>query len=135
MNNNYIKEALDVCKFSLEKLAITGTEPEITMKNFEKWVQEVTDKKIPIFIGWPVAFDWMFVTYYFENFLGRSPFYYNQYIDMRSLCMGYSGKSWKDSNPEDFVQEPVNKNPHNALQDAIAQAEIFERLMKKIRQK
>jgi hypothetical protein len=76
----------------------------------------------------------MFVNDYFHRYLGRNPFGHNA-LDMKALYMGLKridavGKV-RGSIDRDFPRDhPLT---HNAVQDAIDQARLFNRILAEIR--
>ncbi len=123
--------ALQVAHLDLEALYATGVDPARAMADFEDWIHRVTphDSR-PIFVGYPLAFDWMFVAYYFHRFLGHNPFGING-LDIKSY---YSGLYGLDIYPvgreaREFQRLPPLRLTHNAREDAIAQAELFKQLL------
>lgn len=134
VNDNYIQEVLNVTGFSMEELKKNGTEPKKAMGNFEKWIKtEAAPNSRAVFVSFG-TFDWMFVQYYFYKYLGRKPFGFNS-IDIKSYYMGMTDCDWKGTtkkrirkaNPRLTSQR---KHTHNALDDAIGQAELFEKMLK-----
>jgi DNA polymerase III epsilon subunit-like protein len=124
---NFNPESLAVAGLDLEWLAKQGTAPADAMQAFDAWLCEVTPRDgLPIFAAYPLAFDWMFVAYYFERFLGRNPFGYSGF-DVKSYYMGLTGEPWAvNSIARRFPRLPALT--HNARQDAIVQAELLSEL-------
>lgn len=127
ITKNFDAQALAVCGLELEQLEREGIEPARAMADFEAWLKRVTPRATAmIFCGYPLAFDWMFVAYYFHRFLGRNPFGYSGF-DFKSYYMGVTGADRVDINiKQDFG--PAPDLTHNAREDAIAQAELLKRL-------
>ena len=128
---NFLPEALQVAGFDLADLARRGAEPADAMAQFEEWLKRVTPSgQTPVFVGYPLAFDWMFVAYYFQRFLGRNPFGITG-VDIKSYYSGMSGLPWSASGMRNMPPEFAASAPltHNAREDAIAQAEVFARLL------
>ena len=128
---NAVPEALAVTGFDLARLAREGTEPAQAMDDFEAWLARVTPAgRAPIFVAYPLAFDWMFVAYYFHRFLGRNPFGIGG-VDIESYYAGLFGTSWPQ--PGQDVVEPAFLEQlalcHDARADAVAQAALFARLL------
>ncbi len=130
INDRFIPEALAVSGFSLEQLKISGIEPGKGIKSFCKWIEDTATKLMPVFVGFNAPFDWQFINWYFHVFLGRNPFGINA-IDVKAYYMGFSGSTWVNTSSSRLPSwlQPADHKKHNALEDAIAQAEIFNRLL------
>lgn len=129
LSKNFEPRALAVAGFDMERLEREGIEPQRAMSEFDAWLKRVTPRESqPIFCGFPLAFDWMFVAYYFHRFLGRNPFGYSGF-DFKSFTMGLRGARWKESSLEQQLDLGLALT-HNAREDAIVQAELMERLFR-----
>ena len=136
INDRFIPEALAVCGFSLEQLKISGIEPGKGMKSFYEWIEDEATDLMPVFVGFNAPFDWQFINWYFHVFLGSNPFGINA-IDIKAYYMGFSGSIWVNTSSSRLPSwlQPADHKKHNALDDAIAQAEIFSRLLSASRPK
>lgn len=136
INDNCLSEALKVSGLTFEQLTATGINPAEAMSSFQNWVQRVTDNQRMVFVGFNASFDWSFVNWYFHVFLGENPFGIGA-LDIKSYYMGLSGCLWQETTssrlPLSF--QPSHRQSHNALDDAIAQAEIFKKLLQAARQR
>jgi DNA polymerase III epsilon subunit-like protein len=124
-------KALEVAGLSLEDLARDGLEPTEGMRAFGEWVATVTGPQgVPVFVGFNAPFDWSFVNYYFIKYLGNNPFGFAA-LDIKSLYMGAVHSSWSDTRSSVIAAalKPSRKGDHNALHDALYQAEIFRLIM------
>jgi DNA polymerase III alpha subunit (gram-positive type) len=96
-----------------------------------QWVDAVAAGRRPILVAYPVAFDWMFLHWYFETFGGSSPFGHNGAVDIRSLYMGAAaapfGRSSKRSIPASLQARTAHT--HHALEDAIEQGQLFVNIL------
>ena len=92
--------------------------------------------RVPIFVAYPVAFDFGFYNYYAHRFVGRSAFGFVG-LDMASLAMGFNGGAYDDQIkkkwPDEWVKPADRVAIHHALDDARQQADIFRRMMRTIR--
>jgi DNA polymerase III epsilon subunit-like protein len=128
---NFQSDALAVAGFDLDALARSGVEPVRALAQFDEWLAQVTPRdQQPVFVAYPLAFDWMFVSYYFHRFLHRNPFGISG-VDVKSFYAGMMGTPWMASGKLDMEPEFSADLPltHNALEDAIAQANLFARLL------
>lgn len=127
ITRNLDPEALAVAGLDPEQLEREGTEPATAMREFAAWLEQVTPPdNTPVFAAYPLAFDWMFVAYYFHRFLGRNPFGYSGF-DINSFYMGLTGEGWRGTPVKQMLNFEMDLT-HNAREDAVAQAELTERL-------
>lgn len=129
------QNALAVTGLSLDDLARTGDTPQHVMAAFRDWIVQETGEGTPIFVGLNAGFDWSFVNYYFHRFVGENPFGFAP-LDIKSLYMGATGCTWREtrSSAMSAVLKPTRHGSHNALDDALAQAELFTLLRTRLRQ-
>ena len=106
--------------------------PEQAMRDFELWLRGLNVR--PIFMAWPATFDFPFVEYYAQRFLGKSLFGHSG-ICARSFAMAHlKEKSWLSQNisMRYFYKKwpPTEKSlKHDPLNDAIRQGELFCRVL------
>ena len=131
LNGNFDPEALRVSSLSLNDLQTNGATPADTMSRFRDWVSDVCREKKAVFVGFNAVFDWSFVNWYFHEFLGSNPFGHGA-IDIKSYYMGLWRTTWNETRSSrlDANFQPHLQKTHNALDDAKAQAEIFDKLLK-----
>ena len=98
--------------------------PKTGMTNYVNWLNQLPGR--PIFVGYPVAFDYSYVVYYLERFTGKNPFRFAA-IDLRSLMMGLQKASFENSSKQHWPVEWFEDKPHThvALDDAIEQGTVF----------
>jgi len=99
-------------------------EPESAMNNYLKWLKELPGR--PVFVGYPVAFDFLFVYWYLIRFTGESPFSHSA-LDIKTYAMALLKKPYRDSTKRNMPKEWFDKLPHThlALDDAIEQGALF----------
>lgn len=127
-------KALEISGLSLETLARTGLAPVVAMEQFERWAGKLAgDDGNIVFVGFNAPFDWSFVNYYFHRFLGHNPFGFTA-IDIKAYYMGVAGTTWRDTRSSALSAhlQPTLKGDHDALHDALFQAELF-RLARSLR--
>lgn len=129
LNGNAVPEALKVSGFDLARLAVSGERPEDALARFRDWVRRMAGPATPVFVGFNAGFDWSFVHWYFIRFLGQDPFGFAP-LDVKSYYMGLVGCAWDDTRSSRIRPEFQAAKPgdHNALTDARAQAELFEKM-------
>jgi DNA polymerase III epsilon subunit-like protein len=127
INRNFDPKALEVAGLSLDELARTGLEPTQAMVAFASWVSDVAGPGgRPVFAGFNAPFDWSFVNYYFHKFTGSNPFGFTA-LDIKALYMGATGCRWEDTRSSKVAEKlkPTLMGTHDALRDALYQAEVF----------
>jgi DNA polymerase III epsilon subunit-like protein len=124
-----VPDALKVSGFVLADLAKTGERPEQAMEKLREWVRKVSGSGKPVFVGFNAGFDWSFVNWYFHRYLGGNPFGFAP-LDIKSFYMGMTGCDWEGTKSSRIRPEfqPAQPGDHNALADAKAQAEMFEKM-------
>jgi DNA polymerase III epsilon subunit-like protein len=128
-------EAQGVHNLDMEALQDLGLPPDEAMVKFEQWVHEVTPPALtPVFVGFNAPFDWMFVADYFHRMLGRNPFGHSA-LDIKALFMGASSSAWSETTKRTLSPRYLDGRhlSHNALSDALDQAEIFEKILAEIK--
>lgn len=130
INDACVQEAIEVSGLALDSLKLSGKRPQSAMSAFRDWIVQVSGNKTPVMVGFNGSFDWSFVNWYFHRFIGTNPLGHGA-VDIKSYYMGLSGSSWSSSSSRSLpVQfQPEHRQTHNALDDAVAQAEIFEKLL------
>jgi ribonuclease T len=127
LNGNAVPEAMAVTGLSLEVLEREGLAPADAMAQFSGWIAQTTPKDAkPVFVGLNAPFDWSFINYYFVRFTGANPFGYTA-LDVKALYMGATGCTWSQTSSTQIAKRlhPKKKGTHNALDDALYQAELF----------
>lgn len=127
INQNADPAAMEVAGFSLDELQRRGLEPKEAMIRFGDWLEAVTGEHgKPVFVGFNAPFDWSFVNYYFHRFAGENPFGFTA-VDIKALYMGATGCAWSDTRSSKMAEhlQPRLRGDHDALHDALYQAELF----------
>ncbi len=98
------------------------------MESAARWVQELAGDHRAVLVAYPVAFDWAFLYWYFVRFAQHgSPFGFSSCLDIRTLYQAKAhtvhDRSGKEHMPGELL--PARPHTHNALDDAIEQAELF----------
>lgn len=129
ISSKFQNEALEVSGLNRRGLERSGVDPIHALRSFESWINEVAAGRKPVFLANNAGFDWMFVCWYFWHFLERNPFGHSS-CDIRSYAMGAFGAAWEESSLKKLptsigFSEALS---HNALEDALAQAPILERV-------
>jgi len=104
--------------------------PRLAMEHFREWVLRVSGDARPVFVAYPLSYDWTFVHFYFEHFLGPKldPFGFSSALDIKSMYAAKAGvplsKATKGKMPN-HLTAVSRKHTHDALDDAVGQAELF----------
>ena len=98
--------------------------PVIVMPEYVAWLKGLPGN--PVFVGYPAAFDFMFVTYYLYRFAGESPFAYFA-LDIKSYAMALMKLDFFDVVKSNMPRRWFDDLPytHVALDDAISQGALF----------
>lgn len=128
ISSEFQVEALKVNGLDREKLRLHGAEPTDAMDDAERWVRSIAGARRPVLVAYPVAFDWAFLYWYFVRFAAAgSPFGYSSCLDIRTLYQARAHTVFdlsSKSEMPDFLR-PARPHTHNALDDAIEQAQLF----------
>lgn len=98
--------------------------PEVVMPQYVAWLKSLPG--LPVFVGYPVAFDFMFVYWYLIRFAGESPFSHSA-LDIKTYAMARLKKRYRDSVKRNMPKRWFDPLPHThrALDDAIEQGALF----------
>ena len=124
------QESVDVCKLTIDYLELQGVSIIYGLTKFKEWIDK---HERPTFVGFPLAFDFAFVHQYFLKYVGRDTFGRTSAgVDIKTYAMALY-----DCDLRDTVKRKLKdrikwegQHSHNALDDAIEQANLFEELLK-----
>ncbi|GAA3204041.1 exonuclease [Actinocorallia longicatena] len=127
-------EALAVSGLDRENLKINGRDPAEAMTDAAAWVREVAREAgaFPVFAAYPLGFDWMWMYHYFVQYAeGGSPFGFSRCLDMKSLYAARGRTQIRDAVKAKMPRGLLSgrRHTHNALDDAVEQAELLQNLM------
>lgn len=119
--------AWEACRTNIEA-------PETAMPKYLEWLKSLPGK--PVFVGYPVAFDFMFVYWYLIRFTGQSPFSHSA-LDMKTLAMALLKVGYRDSTKRRMPSHWFDELPHThlALDDAIEQGALFCNMLKALNER
>jgi hypothetical protein len=94
------------------------------MQEYVDWLESLPGT--PVFVAYPMGFDFGFIYWYLMRFVGRSPFWHHG-IDIRTYAMAMMKRGYKASAKEHYPVRWFDDLPHThvALDDAIAQGALF----------
>ena len=106
--------------------------PETAMKNFLAWVKQLPGR--PVFVGYPAAFDFMFVCWYLNRFTGKNPFSHSA-LDIKTYAMAMLKKDYRDTVKRNMPRWWFDDLPHThkALDDALEQGALFCNMLRESR--
>ena len=99
-------------------------EPSEVMPEYVAWLEALPGP--PVFVGYPAAYDFLFVYWYLIRFAGRSPSSHSA-LDIKTYAMSMLGKGYRDASKRNMPKAWFDKVPHThvALDDAIEQGRLF----------
>ena len=99
-------------------------EPAEVMPEYVAWLKSLPGK--PVFVGYPAAYDFMFVYWYLIRFAGESLFSHSA-LDIKTYAMALLGKEYRASVKRQMPSEWFDDMPHThvALDDAKGQGALF----------
>lgn len=115
-------EAWQACRLNPES-------PQPAMLRYVAWIKSLGGT--PIFVAYPVVFDFAFVYTYLMRFAGENPFGYRA-VDVRSYAMAVLKADYPGSSKKHMPQEWFDPLPHThvALDDALEQGALFCNMLK-----
>jgi ribonuclease T len=123
--------AMKVHGITREHLEEHGVPPDEAMRRLAAFVEARVRKTggRAVFVGHNAAFDWSYISWYFERYQIPNPFGYKA-LDSKSLAMGRLGIGWAETNKERLEEllylPPQDKTrTHSADYDAYYQALIL----------
>ena len=132
ISQEYVPAALQVSGLDRERLVAEGAEPERAMRDLVEWIAEVGGSGgRPVMVAYPASYDWMFVYWYLLRFTGASPFGHSGCLDIKTMYAVRANVPLRQAVKRLMPAGLRSNRPHthNALDDAIEQAELFANLM------
>jgi hypothetical protein len=98
--------------------------PEVAMPAYLAWLKGLPGR--PVFVAYPVAFDFMFVCWYLHRFTGENPFSHSA-LDIKTYAMALLKDDYRASVKGRMPRRWFDDLPHThqALDDAIEQGALF----------
>jgi hypothetical protein len=131
ISSSFEPDALRVNRLDRDRLCREGDDPSRAMSDAGKWVKKIAGANTPVLVAYPLSFDWTWLYWYFVRFSDDgSPFRYSNCVDIKTaysvkarIPVAAAGRS-KLVRRLHFYRE----HTHNALDDAVEQAELFAQL-------
>jgi hypothetical protein len=136
ISKNYDINALNAIGMTREQ-TLTFPDPKIGIMAFVDWLDSLTtpvhnerfiDDTYLKFIADTAGFDWMFTCTYLWKYAGRNPFGFSAQ-NMSDLFRGRVG-GLDNCSVRDFRRYRITKHTHNALDDAMGNAEAMVQALK-----
>ena len=131
ISKQYQEEALQVNQLDRERLCREGQDPEKAMTEAARWVRRIAGAGRPVVVAYPLSFDWTWLYWYFIQFSTEgSPFNHSGCFDIKTAYSVKAGVPIAESGRHQLERSlrSSRTHSHNALEDAIEQAEIFGNL-------
>jgi hypothetical protein len=108
--------------------------PAAAMRDYVQWLRELPGR--PVFVGYPVSYDFMFVYWYLMRFVGESPFSHSA-LDIKTFAMSLLGTGYRDSTKRNMPKRWFDLIPHThvALDDALGQGALFCNMLAEARRR
>jgi hypothetical protein len=128
ISDNFEHDALRVNRLDRDRLISEGDTPERAMTEACRWIREIARRGKPVLVAYPLSFDWSWLYWYFIRFSqDGSPFDYSRCFDIKTALAVKAGIPISEAGRSRLDRSLLSKHQHthHALDDAIAQAEIF----------
>jgi hypothetical protein len=115
-----------------EQTRIDPQSPSEAMPAYRSWVESLPGK--PVFVGYPAAYDFLFVYWYLIRFAGASPFSHSA-LDIKTYAMAMLDLPYRESVKRNLPKRwfPPTPHTHVALDDAIEQGRLFCNMLREHR--
>jgi hypothetical protein len=81
----------------------------ISLKEYPAWLKKLPGK--PVFVGYPAAYDFMFVYWYLIRLTGESPFSHSA-LDIKTFAMSLLGTGYRESTKRNMPKRWFDDVPH-----------------------
>ncbi|MFI6508678.1 exonuclease [Streptosporangium sp. NPDC050855] len=131
ISDDHVPEALAVSGLDRDRLVREGRDPAEAMREAAGWIREASGNGSPVLAAYPLSYDWMWMYWYFMRFTGASPFGHSRCIDLKTLYAAKAGVpiGWATKRQMPAHLHSGRPHTHNALDDAVEQAELLQNLM------
>ena len=131
ISDEFQVEALRVNGLDRERLLREGNAPATAMTEAAKWVTALAGRARPILVAYPLSFDWSFLYWYYPRFSSAgSPFNHSQCFDIKTAFAVKAHIPIAAAGRKRLIPNLRSNgiHTHNALDDAIEQAQVFANL-------
>jgi hypothetical protein len=123
--------ALEVSDLDRSLLVQSGAEPASAMTEAAAWIEHAAGRDRPVAVAFPACYDWLFLYWYLVTYSDKgSPFGFSSCLDMKTMLQQRANVVMDKAGLSDLPRAVRASRPHthNALDDAVEQAEIFQNL-------
>ncbi|HEY5959797.1 MAG TPA: hypothetical protein VIV60_24755 [Polyangiaceae bacterium] len=102
---------------------------ESAMKEYVAWLDNLAGH--PVFVGYPVAYDFSFVYWYLMRFVGKSPFGHSA-LDIKTYAMALLDTPYRGSTKRNMPKRwfPATPHTHVSIDDAREQGLLFTNMLR-----
>jgi hypothetical protein len=128
ISDNFEPEALRINGLDRQRLILQGESPENAMTEACRWVRDNAGRAQPVLVAYPLSFDWSWLYWYFIRFsVDGSPFDYSRCFDVKTALSIKAAVPISEAGRSRIPSAllPKHRHTHHAVDDALAQAEIF----------
>ena len=111
----------------MQAMRMNGAYPRRVMEEFRRWIADVAGATSPIFASDTSVFDGMFTFWYLDNFTAKGNIFGHSGFSMNCFCKGAKG-DLRANIKRMGIKAPTGVL-HNALDDAVHHATVFEKIM------
>ncbi|WP_246204001.1 exonuclease [Streptomyces tailanensis] len=112
ISEEFVPEALAVSGLDRAKLMKEGAVPEAALREFGRWVRQVSGDAQPVMCGYPASYDWTFLYWYLIRFTGESPFGHSGCLDMKTLYATKAGVPLRSVAKRAMPQHLLSRRRH-----------------------
>ncbi|HWG41232.1 MAG TPA: hypothetical protein VN688_00490 [Gemmataceae bacterium] len=128
ISDTFEPQALKVNGLDRERLCREGADPQLAMTEAAQWIRTLRPDAEPVLVAYPLSYDWSWLYWYFIQFSRTgSPFFYSRCFDIKTAVAVKAGIPISEAGRARIhpALRSQRANTHHAVDDAIAQAEIF----------
>src|SRR3990167_9173629 len=122
------QESVNISQLNIPYLQANGADIVYGLTKFKQWIEK---HERPVFVGFPLCFDFAFIHQYFLKYLGRDPFGRTSAgLDIKTYAMAVLNCEIRDTIKKKLknVIKWEGVHSHNALDDAIEQSNLMTEL-------
>jgi hypothetical protein len=130
---DFVPGALAVSGLDRERLLEEGRDPAEAMTAAGAWVREAAGEALPVFVGFPASYDWLWTYWYFVRYADEgSPFGHSRCLDLKTAYAIKAGVPLNQSSKSRLPRSLRSSRPHthHALDDAVEQADLAVNLLR-----